>query len=898
VTPERLRRLRVELDRLLALPQPERRRELTTLRATDPGLAAAVATALATADGDDPTFEPLLEAPPLAAAATAPQAGARLGPWRLLEPLGSGGMGEVWLAERADGAYTQRVAVKLPHAAALTASAVARFERERNLLAELDLPSIARLVDGGWTGPGQPWLAMEYVPGRRIDAYADHHGLTTRPRVQLLLAACRTLAAAHSRRIVHRDLKPQNLLVRDDGTVVLVDFGIAATLDQPPTSTNHLATPKYAAPEQLRGEPASTTADVYSLARLGRELVPVADADLAAVFTAASEADPARRTPTAAAFAEELARWLAHHPVSARPASIWHRARLLVRRDPRSAFVIATLAAAAAGLFVASLVLWRREHAERLRADHALAAEAEQHVQIRALVAELVTGVHDRIRTLAGAVPVRNFVLARADEHLARLLPRAEHDAALAAELLGVQLRIAEVRGARTHGHLGDSDGAQRSASAALDLAQRWATRQPEEPHWHRTIAQAQRLLGDLHRNRGDFDAARAAYTAAQQQLGALADLGDARQRAVLALQLGKLDIAQGQLAEGIARLDSATQAFAALLQAAPTSREARRDLAHAQSELGFAATSLGDHERTTQAWQAALAQFAALCAEHPDDSQLARDRIGLALELALEHGYAGRRDEARTAHAAALAEARQLANDDRDNVMAAQLVDRALRLGGRLATALGDHSEAAASHRAAEPGLRAAFATTPADLELRRDLAEVLALRAEAERLQGHVDGVQAAFEEALMLLPNEEALARGDHLAGNLITLAWVGLGNLALAERQPGLARKRLAALSAGAAEWANRFAPLHWPLRHQGALEYALGSACEALGDQGDRSASERGILLAEAEAAFARGLAAAEQLAREGRLHGVEKAMVKLFAQDVARVRAAREGLLR
>lgn len=897
VTPERLQQLRQNLDAALHLAAGPRQDLLRNLRQRDPPLAEALAAALADCERDAPELEPLLVAPPLAHATAEPTVGDRLGPWRLLGRLGTGGMGEVWLAERADGAYQQRVAIKLPRNSALTAAGIARFERERDLLAELQLPGIARLVDGGWTAPGRPWLAMEYVAGQRIDAFATAHHLTVPSRVRLLLDACRTLAAAHDRRIVHRDLKPQNLLVRADGSVAIVDFGIATVLGEPGKGLAHyLATPRYAAPEQLRGAPASAAADVYSLAVLGRDLLRDADLDLSAVLAAAAHADPHQRIATAAAMAEELERWLSHRPVQSRPATLPHRARLLLRRDPRTAMLLAAATAATVALLTTSLWLWQGERRQRQRADTALAAESRQHAQVRRLVGDLVTGVHDRIRTLAGAVPVRNFVLERADEHLAALLPRAADDPVLAAEVVGVHLRLAEARGARTYGHAGDLDGAMRSVDAALALASRWAARQVHEPGWRRSEAEALRLRGDLERDRGEFADAHTDYRNARARIDGFAAPADQRLDAVLELQIGKLQVRAGEVGDGAQRIANAANRLSALEAAAPNDRQLRRDLAHAHVELGYAATSLGDHERSTAAWRRARAVLAALAESLPTDVQLARDRIEVDLELALDHALAGRRDTASTEYAAALTAARALADADRHNQLAARLLDQALLRGARLHTALGDHAAAAAHYREAEPRLGAVAATSPDDHAVTRDLAEALAGRAEAERLLGKSAGVRSAYEAALALLPHESALDRGDHLAGNLITLAWVGLGNLALAERDPGRARQVLSECSPKANAWATRFGQLHWPLRHLGALEYALGTTCEALATDPQRPLAERHQLLTEAGAAFQRGLDAANRLAAANRLQRAELALPKLFAQDVARIQTTRANL--
>jgi serine/threonine protein kinase len=189
------------------------------------------------------------------------EAGTAAGPWRIIQPIGSGGMGTVYLAARDDGAYQQEVAIKLVRSGMSAAWLQRRFRQERQTLASLEHPNIARLLDGGVTGDGQPYLAMEYVPGRPIDAYCDERRLTIDERLALFSTVCEAVQHAHRNLVVHRDLKPGNVLVTSDGVPKLIDFGVAKMLgpDRPSASTDltqtlaALLTPQYASPEQLRG---------------------------------------------------------------------------------------------------------------------------------------------------------------------------------------------------------------------------------------------------------------------------------------------------------------------------------------------------------------------------------------------------------------------------------------------------------------------------------------------------------------------------------------------------------------------------------------------------------------------------------------------------------------------
>lgn len=210
------------------------------------------------------------------------QPGQRLGPWRLVRPLGRGGMSVVWLADRADGELARQVALKLPHAGPMQDRLAQRLLRERRILAMLTHPHIARLYDIGCTDSGAPYLVMEHVEGDNLLAYADHHQLGLRQRAALFRQVVAAVQHAHGRLVLHRDLKPDNILVDAEGAVKLLDFGIAkamADIDIEATriavtrQDERLLTPAYASPEQLRGEPLGPGSDIYSLGVLLCELL-------------------------------------------------------------------------------------------------------------------------------------------------------------------------------------------------------------------------------------------------------------------------------------------------------------------------------------------------------------------------------------------------------------------------------------------------------------------------------------------------------------------------------------------------------------------------------------------------------------------------------------------------
>jgi serine/threonine-protein kinase len=332
-----------------------------------------------------------------------------IGAYRLIAPIGAGGMGQVWLGERRDGAYEQKVAIKVLASLLGDPEALRRAEAERQFLAWLDHPNIARVLDGGTTPEGQPYVVMEYVDGKRIDAWCRDAGVDPATRVRLVLQVLDAIDSAHRALIIHRDIKPANVLVTGDGTVKLLDFGIAKSLDgrigARATRTGFAPmTPEYASPEQLTGKLLTTASDVYALGLLlyellcgsvandasGRTVAELAheislksptrpsqriDAgalaieprtaaewrkrvagDLDRVVLKALAPEPQRRYESARAFADDLRRWLEHRPVLARAGGVGYRLGKFVRRNSLAvAASTAALVALAIGLGVAAV---------------------------------------------------------------------------------------------------------------------------------------------------------------------------------------------------------------------------------------------------------------------------------------------------------------------------------------------------------------------------------------------------------------------------------------------------------------------------------------------------------------------------------------------------------------
>ena len=393
----RLRQARAFFETLVEKPEEERQARLRALKADDPDLAAAVAGLLeadAQASGFlERTGSAFAEAGAGPEDATAPE-GERIGPYRVLTLLGRGGMGEVYLAERADGQFEQKVALKLVKRGMDTEEILERFYRERQILARLSHPNIARLLDGGRAPDGRPFFVLEYVDGEPLTGWAAARKLPVAERLGLARVCCDAVDAAHRNLVVHRDLKPSNILVTRAGEVKLLDFGIAKLLggeDADATVTEHgfrVLTPAYAAPELIAGEAVTTATDVYSLGvvfyelltgtlpfawkesagdqfserlrtevverpsararraaadeREGRRLARALAGDLDTILLTALRREPERRYPSAAALGDDLRRHVTGLPVRARAETFRYRAGKFLSRH-RAAAVAGTL---------------------------------------------------------------------------------------------------------------------------------------------------------------------------------------------------------------------------------------------------------------------------------------------------------------------------------------------------------------------------------------------------------------------------------------------------------------------------------------------------------------------------------------------------------------------------
>jgi YD repeat-containing protein len=408
MTPERYERLCELFDQAQAQPPERRTAFLDEIGAADPALRAELESLLA----DDqkarvllPGEQSTVAAPPLPDAMDDDLIGRRIGPYLIEQRIGSGGMGSVYRALRED-AYRQRVALKVIRPGLGGGEMLQRFQTERQVLAELEHPHIARLLDGGTTDDDRPYFVMEYIDGEPLHRYCQRRQSNTVERLRLLLAVCAAVQHAHERGVLHRDLKPHNVLVTADGTAKVTDFGLAKRLDGVPAclgltqSGAVLGTPSYMAPEQAAGQRGTVgvATDVYALGAILYELLtgrppfvaatpldtllqvleaepvppsrlqPNLPRDLETICLKCLQKEPARRYPTAAALGDDLRRFLDGEPIRARRARVWERAAKWARRRPAAAALLAL--AVLLPLGAAALGLWDWDAHRRVKVEY------------------------------------------------------------------------------------------------------------------------------------------------------------------------------------------------------------------------------------------------------------------------------------------------------------------------------------------------------------------------------------------------------------------------------------------------------------------------------------------------------------------------------------------------
>jgi eukaryotic-like serine/threonine-protein kinase len=584
--------------------------------------------------------------------------GRHFGPYRIIREIGRGGMGMVFEACRDDAEYDKTVALKVAPDWQDPERWNERFRNERQILARLEHPNIARLLDGG-TDDGIPYFAMEYIRGKPITEWARERGLLLRERINLFRQVCAAVHYAHENLVVHRDLKPANILVDQNDTPKLLDFGIATLLrpmgDNATLTTGvHLWTPDYTSPEQVRGGAVTVRTDVYSLGLLLYELLlderaQIADVssplaldrsicetdqplpslraairgdkglsqrlrgDLDTIVAMAIRKEPERRYRSAEALGMDLARFQEHRAVEAQPSTARYRVSKWAQRHSVSAVAALLVTVAIAG-GVASTVYQARRAERRFQ-------------QVRNLANAFVFDVHDRIQYLPGSTEARKAIVSTGLRYLENLRQDSGNDRPLLRELAAAYEKIGDVQGNPATSNLGDSQGALTSYRRAESILQPLSD--AGDPGAMLALTSTIYKLGNLQHVLGD--------------VAGLKQLEHAREmvRALVANRpndLVTLGLAANINAD-VARLYSdaeaplqareaakeATEMAERMVAVNPAKEESRDFLAVSKNSLASAYRAAGDPELAAQTYRESLAIREQLVTEHPENTSYRR---------------------------------------------------------------------------------------------------------------------------------------------------------------------------------------------------------------------------------------------------------------------------------
>jgi non-specific serine/threonine protein kinase/serine/threonine-protein kinase len=658
-----------------------------------------------------------------------------IGPYRVVQEIGRGGMGVVYLGERADGQYRKRVAIKLITAAHPDAQTGLRFARERQILAQLEHPGIARLLDGGATAGGQPYFIMEYVDGLPLLEFCRGGGLGVSERLRLFLEVADAVGYAHRRLIVHRDLKPANVLVTAEGQAKLIDFGLGQAIGGGEAGHEITQagpapmTPAYASPEQIRGETFTVAGDVYSLGVILFELLsgrrpyrattnyldlaraiceeeapPLAAAveapalrrrlrgDIETIVAKALEKDPRRRYATVEEFSADLRRFLDGRPVAARKPTWRYRAARAAARHR-----VAVPAGALALLLIAGFAGysgWEGRRSER------------RFNEVRGLAHTVMFDLYDAIAPLPGSTAARELLARRALEYLEKLSQEAGGNRALEREIALGYARIGEVEGDLAEANLGRVQASLESLRKAATMLGPLAEGAPGDAGLRHEYVRVAINLAQAEGEAGQFDAgiAQARRAAALAEGGEAARPGDAIALTDLEAALAALADAvtnEKRYAEAIA-LRERVQGLAVRVAARVHSPEAERSLAVAGKRLGALYGVTGRMEDCRREYEMARAIDERRCARNPQDMRAKIDLSFDLSDLGWAAGAMNRLEDALAFHRRALELREQAAQADPRDFRAATAVAASTRKIGMVLRKMAKPREALAELRQA----------------------------------------------------------------------------------------------------------------------------------------------------------------------------------------------------
>jgi serine/threonine protein kinase len=649
VTPsDRWRRIEELFISALDIPPGKRDTFLKNACVADPELRLEVESLLARDPGEPDTVGPPAIACIIEGTAasyfddqTPPDAmvGAELGSYRIIRELGRGGMGAVYLAVRADQTFEKQVAIKLVKRGVDTDAVLQRFWYERRILAGLEHPYIARLVDGGTSPDGRPYFVMEYVDGKPLDTYVRDKNLSISERCELFRKIAEAVSYAHRNLIIHRDIKPVNILVTPDGTPKLLDFGIARLLSIEPgerTITGNPdfpLTPEFASPEQARCEAVTTATDVYSLGATLRAVLPSGNPhDLATIICKATREEIDQRYASVADFSEDIRRYLSGLPILARQQTLAYQAGKFIHRHGAGVAVFALANLLIFGAITA--IIWESRKAEHGR------KEAEQRLSQAVEMADrTLKDVNTSIAELPGTTEARREIVRSTLDYLNRLAKDSDNDPRVLTALATAYIRVGDVLGNSNFPNLGDLAGSLATYQRALAVIGSLLADDPDDPKLQVLASQAHEGAATILSSQGHDSEAEIEY----RQSVALADKALSRSPGDADLQNQALDahyafnmhrytLQPEETQQDVLRLLPVAEKLAA---AHPNDLDRQNALSEVYSLLGTAANRLGRINDALGYYRKAVVVREAIYQRNPRSTKIQRN-------LMIVYGHVG----------------------------------------------------------------------------------------------------------------------------------------------------------------------------------------------------------------------------------------------------------------
>ncbi|MEO8439568.1 MAG: protein kinase [Spartobacteria bacterium] len=789
-------------DAAVELTGTERAEFLERECADNHELRAEVESLLA-ADADVSRFidDPILSIPPeIFPEASTELAGQQFGAYRIVREIGRGGLGTVYLAERADEAYRKEVAIKLIRRGLDTDDILHRFRNERQILAQLEHPHIARLLDGGTTSDGLPFFVMEYVAGEPLLDYCESRRLSIDDRLELFRKICATVTYAHQNLVIHRDLKPSNILVTVEGEPKLLDFGIARVL----TAENEdltltapaarLLTPNYASPEQISGGRLTTSSDIYSLGVILYELLtgqkpyriksgtseemaravteqeperPSTAAarqsgnqrsetrnqrslrgDLDNIVLMALRKEPERRYISAAAFADDIERYLTGRPVIAHHDTVTYRASKFVRRH--KAGVLSTVFLLLAIIAGITGTLWQSRQANLQR------AKAEKRFDdVRKLANSNLFDVYPEVENLAGSLKAREKILQNALHYLDSLAKEAGGDLDLQSELATGYEKVGDVQGALNNSNLGNTKAGLETYRKANALRASVVAARPNDLEAREKLARngytiARTLWMDSQTKEAEEEFEKTlglqrALVAAKPDSPELKD-----KLAVTLIDYAAIPAFNSQSEKTLTLLNEALPIVDQLREKDPANPTFKKTKARLLRQVGKSKDTLGDYAGGLEAFQTALTLSKEAAQQAPDDFRAQR-AVWLTECMTCEHFI----DQGNGAEAVRGCEGtiefprRALEKEPENGVVAYDLAISYFNLA-RACRLSGNFKETVSNADAAIAEMSKLSAKSSADADYKRNLAIYKTEKARAQIALRQSDDALAALREA----------------------------------------------------------------------------------------------------------------------------------------------------